>query len=405
MSQPLKAVPVADRVHWVGAIDWGIREFHGYATSRGTTYNAFLVTGERPILIDTVKAPFREEMMSRIASVVDPREIEVIVSNHSEMDHSGCLADVIEAVGPDEVYASKKGVEALEAHFGLGERVEAVEDGETLRVGDMTLTCAETKMLHWPDSMVTYLAEAKVLFSQDGFGQHLATSRLWIDENPRDVVAREEAKYYANILLPFSPLVNKTLAKLAELDLDIDVLAPDHGPLFRRDEDIEWVLGRYAEWAEMAPTRKALVVYDTMWQSDTVMAKAVAEGLAEGGAETVKVLSMAGSHRSDVATEILAAGALVVGSPTINNQIFPTMADVMTYLAGLKRRNLVGAAFGSYGWSGEAPGKLADWLEEMNVELVAEPLKVTYRPTDDDLAACRDLGRTVGEALAERAQS
>jgi len=399
MSDALQAVRVTDRVYWVGARDWEIREFHGHRTSRGTTYNAFLILADKVTLVDTVKKPFRREMMARVASVVDPKRIDYIISNHSEMDHSGSLPETIEAVKPERVFASANGVKALEAHFHLGGGIEAVKNGSTLSLGNMNVTFVETKMLHWPDSMVSYLAEEKILFSQDAFGQHLASETLWADEVPRDVLYEEAAKYYANILLPFSPLVAKTVPALKAMNLALEVLAPDHGPLYRKR--LGWILDLYERWAEQKPTRKALVVFDTMWKSDALMAEAIAEGLAAGGARPVKVLPLHSSPRSDVATEILEAGALVVGSPTINNQIFPTMADVLCYLEGLKPKNLVGAAFGSYGWSGEAVGKLEEWLQRMGVRLVAEGVKVRNVPDGKALAACRTLGETVARKLVE----
>ena len=397
MTDAFQAVRVTDRVYWVGARDWKVREFHGYRTSRGTTYNAFLVLADKVTLVDTVKKPFRREMMARVASVVDPKRIDYIISNHSEMDHSGCLPETIEAVKPEKVFASANGVKALEAHFHLGGGIEAVKTGSTLSLGNMSVTFVETKMLHWPDSMVSYLAEEKILFSQDAFGQHLASQTLWADEVPRDVLYEEAAKYYANILLPFSPLIAKTVPALKAMNLALEVLAPDHGPLYRKD--LGWIMDLYGRWAEQKPTRKALVVFDTMWESDALMAEAVAEGLAAGGARPVKVLPLRSSHRSEVATEILEAGALVAGSPTMNNQIFPTMADVLCYLEGLKPKNLVGAAFGSYGWSGEAVGKLEEWLQRIGVRLVAEGVKVRYVPDAEALRRCRALGEKVGGEL------
>jgi flavorubredoxin len=399
MSDAFQAVRVTDRVYWVGARDWEVREFHGYRTSRGTTYNAFLVLADKVTLVDTVKKPFLSEMMARIRSVVEPAKIDYIISNHSEMDHSGCLPETIEAVKPEKVFASANGVKALEAHFHLGGGIEAVKNGSTLSLGNRNVTFVETKMLHWPDSMVSYLAEEKVLFSQDAFGQHLASQTLWADEIPQEVLYEEAAKYYANILLPFSPLVAKTVPALKAMNLALEVLAPDHGPLYRKD--LGWIMNLYGRWAEQKPTRKAVVVFDTMWESDAAMAEAVAEGLAAGGASPVKVLPMRSAHRSDVAAEILEAGALVAGSPTINNQIFPTMADVLCYLEGLKPKNLVGAAFGSYGWSGESVGKLEEWLRRMGVRLVAEGVKIQYVPDAEALAKCRALGETVARKLRE----
>ena len=401
MTQPFDAVPITDRVYWVGAIDWAITEFHGYATSRGTTYNAYLVMDEKVTLVDTVKAPFRDEMMGRIRSVVDPADIDIIISNHSEMDHSGCLPEVVKAVRPSKVLASKNGKKALEAHFHGVAGVEAVDDGQTLSLGRTQVTFVETRMLHWPDSMMTYLSGEEVLFSQDGFGMHLASTERFADQLPGDILYAELAKYYANILLPFSKLVTNAVAALRKMNLPIKIIAPDHGPAYR--ENVSWAVDLWARWAEQKPTRKAVVVFDTMWHSTEGMARAVAEGLLEGGAASVKVMPLASWHRSDVATEILEAGALVVGSPTLNSTIFPTVADCLTYLKGLARKNLVGAAFGSYGWNGKAVGELEEWLQAMDVERVADSVSLMYVPDAEGLAACRNLGRQVAEAMVERA--
>lgn len=402
MSHHDDAVRLTDRLYWVGAIDWGIREFHGYATGRGTTYNAYLVMDETVTLVDTVKAPFKEEMLGRIASVTDPSGIDLLISNHSEMDHTGCLPEVVEAVRPSRVLASKNGKKALQAHFHLDAGIEAVEDGQALSLGRTEATFVETRMLHWPDSMMTYLSGEQVLFSQDGFGMHLASTERYADELPRDIVRHELAKYYANILLPFSKLVTKAVAALREMNLPLAMIAPDHGPIHR--ENPTWVLDAWARWAEQRPTRKAVVVYDTMWHSTEAMARAVAEGLLEGGATSVRVCPLAASHRSDVATEVLEAGALVVGSPTLNSTVFPTVADCLTYLEGLAPQNLVGAAFGSYGWNGKALGRLEEWLDAMGVERVADSVSLQYVPDEEGLARCRALGRQVGEAVARRAE-
>jgi len=398
VENSLKATRVSEHVWWVGAVDWAIRDFHGYATDRGSTYNAYLVMADKVTLIDTVKAPFRGEMMARIASVVDPAKVEYVVSNHSEMDHSGSLPETIAALRPSRVLASKMGVRALAAHFGL-DGIEAVGTGDSLDLGNMKLDFLETRMLHWPDSMVSYLAADRLLFSQDGFGMHLASSERFADELDPAVLRQEAAKYYANILLPFSPLVTKLLATVAEMKLDIAFLCPDHGPTWRKGFDI---LGWYGRWAEQKPTRKAVVTYATMWNSTALMANSIADGLAEAGAD-VKVMPLGPAHRSDVITELLEAGALLVGSPTINNQMFPTMADFLCYARGLKPQNLVGQVFGSYGWSGEACKQMTAELAAMKVEPVGEPVRVNYVPGEAALAQCRALGLAVGKRLAESA--
>ena len=399
MNEGFRAIQIADGVHWVGAVDWGLRNFHGYLTSKGTTYNAFLVTGEKVALFDTVKAPYMPEMMARIRSVIDPRDIDYVVSNHAEMDHSGGLPELIAAARPEKVLASKPGAEALAAHFHWDVPVEVVATGDAIDLGDDTLSFVEARMLHWPDSMLSHLARRKVLFTNDAFGMHLASSERFVDEVPEAVWRYEAAKYYANILLPLSPIVAKLVEKLPGLGLDIDLIAPDHGPLWR--ERPTQIVELYSSWAAQRPARKAVVVYDTMWQSTARMARAVGDGLTAGGVSAV-LMPLEGSHRSDVATELLEAGALVVGSPTMNNQLYPTVADALTYLKGLKRRNLTGASFGSYGWSGEATRHLDGWLDEMKVERIEEGIKVKYVPTGEDLARCQRLGERVAASVIER---
>ncbi len=394
-----KAVRITDRVWWVGAIDWNIRDFHGYTTRRGSTYNAYLVMADKVTLMDTVKAPFRDEMLSRIASVVDPKEIRYIVSNHSEMDHTGCLPEIIDTLRPEKVFASPMGTKTLQDLFHRQTEVIPLKDGSRLSLGNATLDFLETRMLHWPDSMFSYLQEDRLLFSQDGFGMHLATSERFDDEIDPAILEFEAATYYANILLPYSPLVLKLLERVAASGLAIDVIAPDHGPVWRKD--LAGILSRYGRWGAQKPTAKAVVVYATMWKSTEKMARAMAEGLAAGGVQ-VKVMNMDEVHRSDVAFEVLDAGALCAGSPTLNNNLLPQMADVLTYLKGLRPANLLGCAFGSFGWSGESVKQVQDYLAETKVEPVGEGIRVKHVPDRETLARCYEQGRLVAAAVKER---
>jgi flavorubredoxin len=399
VAEPFSAIKISEHVYWVGAIDWSIRDFHGYLTPRGSTYNAYLILSDPVTLVDTVKAPFREEMLSRIASVVEPGKIRYVISNHSEMDHSGSLPEVIRLLKPEKVFASVMGTRALKEHFHLDREIIALKDGESLNLGKLKLTFLETRMLHWPDSMITYLHDDALLFSQDGFGMHLASSERFADQIPADILAGEAASYFANILLLYSPLILKLLERVGKLNLPIKIIAPDHGPVYR--QNLDWILQSYARWAARKPTGKAVVVYDTMWQSTEKMARAIGEGLAAGGAG-VKLLSLKSSHRSDVATEILDAGALLVGSPTLNNGLFPTVADCLTYLKGLRPQNLTGAAFGSYGWSGESVGEIEGFLQAMKIPLAAGGLKVKYVPDREALEKCFSLGKAVAEKIKDQ---
>lgn len=396
MADTFKAVKVSDRVYWVGAVDWAVRDFHGYLTGNGSTYNAYLVLGDAPVLIDTVKGPFVEEMLARIASVVDPCQISTIISNHSEMDHSGALPEVIRRLQPKTVYASSMGVKALRQHFHLDRDICEVKDGESLCLEGLRFLFAETRMLHWPDSMFSFLADEKILFSQDAFGMHLATSERFADEIPQHILEWEGAKYYGNILVPFSPLVKKLLDKVPGLGWDIQIIAPDHGPVWRKD--LGTLLQWYSQWSSGCPGQKAVVVYDTMWESTGKMARAMADGLAAGGV-SVKVMKLRSAHRSDVAAELLGAGAFLVGSPTMNNQLFPTIADLLTYVRGLKPQNLTAACFGSYGWSGEAVGQVGEILKSMKTRLVGEGIKCSYVPDDKVLQECRNLGGQVADEM------
>ncbi len=391
-----KAVQISEKVYWVGAIDWRLRNFHGYLTSRGTTYNAFLILDEKITLIDTVKPAFYDEMMARIQDVIDPKDIAYVISNHSEMDHSGALPRLFHGRSDMKLFASKKGIEALSAHFHWNVPVEMVKTGDTVSLGQNNLTFVEAPMLHWPDSMFSFLSGDGILFTNDGFGMHLASAERYADEIDPSLLRYEAAKYFANILLPFAPIVKRQIEKLPSFDLNIEMIAPDHGPIFRKDFDkvVNW----YTDWAEQRPTEKAVIVYDTMWQSTDKMARVIADGLATGGAKPI-LMPLDGSHRSDVATEILEAGALLVGSPTINNQIYPTVADAITYLKGLKREKLLGAAFGSYGWSGQAGKQLDAILDDMKITRVRDALLANYVPQADDLANCRALGLDIAARL------
>ena len=399
MKDIYSAVKVSDHVYWVGAIDWTIRDFHGYTTPHGSTYNAYLVIADEITLIDTVKEPFMDEMLARIKSVVDPAKIKYIISNHSEMDHSGCLPQVIDLIKPKKVFASVIGTKTLKELFHDQREITPVKDGEILSLGNMELTFMETRMIHWPDSMFTYLAKDQLLFSQDAFGMHWATLERFADELPAANLEYEAATYYANIVLPYSPIVLKALDKVMATGWKIKIIAPDHGPIWRKD--LGGIIELYKKWASQKHTAKAVVVYATMWHSTEKMARAISEAIAGAGIQ-VKLLSMSETHRSEVVYEVLDAGALIVGSPTLNNNILPQMADVMTYLKGLKPANLIGAAFGSYGWSGESVKDLEGLLKEMKVEIVAEAVSVKNVPDSSVLEKCAELGKTIAAELIKK---
>jgi flavorubredoxin len=392
-------VKVKEGIHWVGAVDWNIRDFHGYSTYKGTTYNAFLIVDDKITLFDTVKNGFRNDLLHNIYKVVDPTKIDYLVVNHAEPDHSGSLSEMIEIIKPDKVFCSAMGKKTLVEHFHKEEwPYEVVETGQEISLGKRTVTFIETRMLHWPDSMFSYVKEDALLISSDAFGQHWATSERFNDQVDGSQLMSHAAKYYANILLPYSPLVQKLLASVQQMDLKIDMICPDHG-LIWRDNPLQ-IVAAYDQWSKQVTKEKAVIVYDTMWHSTETMAKAIADGLVENGIST-ELLDLAVNHRSEVITEVLDAKALIVGSSTLNNGMLPRMADFLCYLKGLRPTNRVGCAFGSYGWSGEAVKLISNELESMKIKLVHPGLRLKYVPEHESLRQCVDLGRQVAEAIKE----
>ncbi|TYT74967.1 FprA family A-type flavoprotein [Desulfobotulus mexicanus] len=392
----MRPVEIAPNVFEVGVRDWNIRDFHGYSTPAGTTYNAFLIRGETNVLIDTVKAEFTEELLSNIRAIMDPKDIDIVVSNHTEMDHSGGLPRIMAAVGQDKpLYCSKMGAKNLARHFRENWNLKEVSSSEEISIGSgRTLMFIETRMLHWPDSMFTYLKEDGILFSSDAFGQHYAGSEIFDDQMDMSELLFHAKKYYANILLPFSALIAKLLKAVGEMGLKLNMVCPDHGILWRKDPGV--ILDAYDRWSRQETQNKAVVIYDTMWHSTEMMADAIVSGLVEAGVEQVRPISVRRSHRSDIMTEIMDAKVVMVGSPTLNNQIFPALMDVLTYMKGLKPQGKIAAAFGSYGWSGEAVKLLNAELAGMGFELPEEGLRIQYVPERDQLTLCHGLGMRMG---------
>ncbi len=392
----MKAIKVTEKVYWVGAIDWNLRDFHGYSTKQGTTYNAYLVLGEKPTLIDAVKKEFYDEMMARISSVIDPKKIKIIISNHAEMDHSGALPRAVAAIQPEEVYASALGLKEIKAQLHDDCKIKTVKTGDSIDIGGDKISFTESRMLHWPDSMVSFLEGEGVLFSNDIFGMHFASSARFDDEVDEKEWAYEAKKYYANIITPYSDIALKFLAAAEPLIQKVKIIAPDHGFIWRKNPGK--IVELYKKWATQTPEKRAVVVYDTMWGSTGLLAAAVTDGLIQAGVE-VKQMSLHSAHRSDVATELLCAGAVIMGTPVMNSWIYPSLGDMLFYMKGLKFKNLKGAAFGSYGWAPTPIDTLSKELEAMKVTLVAEPLKVNFVPTQDDIIKATEFGKKIGETL------
>jgi flavorubredoxin len=393
------AVELSRGVYWVGAIDWNGRDFHGFTTPGGTTYNSYLVVGDKTALIDTVKAPFAGEMLRRISKIVDPSKLDYIVVNHMEPDHSGSLAELKKLTNA-KIFITKRGVDILNGYFGdAGSEkwdFEIVKTGDQLDLGGKTLMFLEASMLHWPDSMETFLKEDRILFSNDGFGQHIATSKRY-DFEVGDVIP-EAAEYYANILMPFYLPLFRYFRVLEELGIEPVQIAPSHGIIWK--QDLKKILDAYRSWANGEVKEKVLVIYDTMWGSTEIMANEIAEAVMAAGVE-VKLLNLRDNARNLIMKEMLDAAIFAVGSPTMNNGLFPTVGDFLVYLKGLRPQKKKAMAFGSYGWGGGAVKTIEQELKNAGIEVLEPGLQVKYRPFEKELERCRKLGEQLA-AVAKK---
>jgi anaerobic nitric oxide reductase flavorubredoxin len=386
-------------VHWVGVVDWGLKHFHGFelSTHRGSAYNSFLIMDDHIALVDTVWAPFTDQFIENVRKVVDPSKIEYVVVNHSEPDHSGALPAIMRLCPDATVVVSKGGSESVPGyHHGQSWKFKVVRTGDRLNLGSSDLMFVEAPLLHWPDSMFTYLTGKNILMPNDAFGQHYATASRFNDEVNTDELYQEAIKYYANILSPFSTAVIRKIDELLAMNLPIDMILPSHGVLWRK-EPLQ-IVKAYRKWAEQVPDKTAVILYDTMWEATRKMAEAIGEGLMVEGIP-YKLFYASVSDRNDVLTELFKAKGIIVGSPTINRGYMPSLAPIMEELKGMGFKNKVGAIFGSYGWSGESVKLLEEHLTRCKIPLVSAGVRAKWQPTEEDLEGCRRIGREVGAAI------
>ncbi|MBR1727968.1 MAG: FprA family A-type flavoprotein [Selenomonadaceae bacterium] len=375
MNTSLKAVKISEKIYWVGAVDWSMRNFHGYETSRGTSYNAYLILDEKVTLIDTVKAPFKDELLKRIASVVNPAKIDIIVSSHVEPDHSSALPFVVEYARNAEIITSQpNGLKGLTARYGHL-NYKPVKAGDSISIGERTLQFLPTPMLHWPDSMVTFCPEEKIIFSNDAFGQHLATSMRFDDENDLNTTLFEAKKYYANILMPFGKQALTALSALG--GHEIKMIATGHGVIWRKN--IDTILDCYSEWASGDVKDRAVIVFDSMWGSTEIIAQTITEAFAKRGIPAA-YYDIKSTPMSDIVTDVFTSKYLAVGSPTINNQMMPTIAAFLCYLKGLRPQNHKAFAFGSYGWGGQSVGLVEEELKAAGMEIILDKIRLANVP-------------------------
>ncbi|HHE39089.1 MAG TPA: FprA family A-type flavoprotein [Candidatus Cloacimonetes bacterium] len=375
----MKPIKIKEGIYWVGGIDWDLRNFHGYLTQRGSTYNSYLIFDEKVTLIDNVKYYLFEELLKRISAIVDPAKIDYIIQNHIEMDHSGSLPEMKKLCPNAKVIASPKGVEGLQKHFKQDWNFQTVKSGDILELGRRSLHFVQTPMVHWPDNMVSYCPEVKVLFSNDAFGQHIASSERFDDEFPFNILMHEAEKYYANIVLPYGRQVQKALEVVGTLD--IETICPSHGLIWQ--SRISDIIKEYKKWSANEVENKALIIYDTMWKSTEKIAHTIQEAFEEKDVHT-KMFNLQVNHISDIMTEILTAKYICIGSPTLNNNILPTVSAFLTYLKGLAPKSRIGLAFGSYGWGGQSVGIIENELKQCGFDIL-EQIRIQYIPDEKTL--------------------
>jgi len=389
-------VQLKEGVYWVGAVDWDIRNFHGYLTHMGTTYNSYLLVSDKIALVDTVKAPFYDTWVSHIKQYVDPKKIDYIISNHAEPDHSGSLARFYKEEAPyAKILATERGIGIITKYYGELPITSTKEIPE-LSLGGKTLNFVAVPMAHWPDSMVTYIPEDKILLSNDAFGQHLSSTGRFDDEVDQRCLWHEAEAYYANILMPLQGAVSRAIKALG--DIPIELIAPSHGIIWRTD--IKGILNKYLQWISGYSVPKVIIPYDSMWNSTKTMAYAIAEGVASEGVEC-RVYNLTENHRSDIITDILEARAILVGSPTLNNHVYPTVAEFLAYMRGLKPMNKIGAAFGSFGWGGGAKRFIEEQMKLTDIELIENTLDYKFKPTDDEWQSAYDFGVMIAKKVKE----
>jgi flavorubredoxin len=389
---------LAKGIYWVGVVDWGIRHFHGFelSTHRGTTYNSYLILDEKTVLVDTVWGPHQDKLIANIKELIDPAKIDIVVTNHSEMDHSGSLPAIMRLCPNATMVVSKRGEDSVPGHYHAPWKMQAVKTGDRIRIGKNELVFVEAPMLHWPDSMFTYLTGHNILMPNDAFGQHYATAFRFNDQVNQAELYEEALKYYANILTPFSDRVLKKIDEVLALKLPVSMIAPSHGVIWRKDP--LQIVTKYQEWASQKPEPRAVIIYDTMWNGTAHMAEAIGEGFAEAGVDC-KIFHAALSDRNDMIVEIFKARAILIGSPTLNNGLLPSITPIIEDVKGLGFKNKIGAAFGAYGWSGESVKIIEQHFKDAKIPLAREGIKAKWQPSAADWGACRAFGKSVAEAM------
>jgi flavorubredoxin len=386
-------------IYWVGYTDWDIRNFHGYRTNRGSSYNAYMIKDEKIAVIDSVKAPFAKHLLGNIAKIAALDKVDYVVCNHAEPDHSGSLPVLMEACVNAELVCNAKCEKTLSMYYDTSKwKFKIINESTQISLGSHTLTFMNTPMAHWPESMFTYIPEEKLLFSMDAFGQHYARSEHFDDEVPIAEVMQEAKTYYANIIMLYGKQVGKVLERAASLD--IEMIAPSHGIIWRKN--LGMIIEAYKDWIVCKANPKVLIFFDSMWHSTEKLAEAIYEGANRPGV-IVKKHDLKSSTITEIADETINCAVLAVGSPTLNKGIMPKVAEALTYLQGLAPEGKAAVAFGSYGWAKKGGAHaVMEYLKDMNCELLSEePLQCQFVPTEEVLQKARELGKKLAEKALE----
>jgi anaerobic nitric oxide reductase flavorubredoxin len=390
---------VKNNVFWVGKVDWELQRFHGneYSTHKGSTYNSYLIREGKNVLIDTVWAPFAGEFVDNLAGELDLNKIDFIIANHGEVDHSGALPTLMKHIPDKPIYCTANAVKSLKGQYHQDWNFQVVKTGDKIDIGNgKELIFVEMKMLHWPDSMATYLTRDNILFSNDAFGQHLATEKLFNDQADQCDLFNESVKYYANILTPFSPMLRKKLDEVTALNLPIEMIATSHGVIWR-DNPMQ-IVEKYAAWANDYQENRISVIYDTMWNGTKLLAEKIAEGIRLADPDVaVKVHNLSKSDENDLITEVFKSKTVVIGSPTIANSILHSAAGFIHLMKELKFKGKKAAAFGCYGWSGESVKVINELMKDAGFEVVSEGYKNQWNPDADAQKSAVEFGKTIAK--------
>lgn len=392
---------INDHLTYVGKIDWELRKFHGeeYSTQKGSSYNSYLIQDEKTVLIDTVWQPFGKEFVQNLKREIDLQKIDFIIMQHCEPDHSGALPYLMAEIPNTPIYCSVMGKKMIQAHYHQEWNFVEVKTGDRLNLGQRELIFIEAKMLHWPDTLFSYLTGDNILFSQDAFGQHYASESMYNDQENQDELYHEAIKYYANILTPFSKMVVGKINEIVKFDLPVDMICPSHGIIWR-DNPMQ-IVEKYLEWAKDYQENQVTIIYDTMWNSTRRMAEEIAAGLKKANSDlTVKIFNSARSDKNEIIMEAFRSKGIVVGSPTVNNGVLSSIAGILEEIKGLKFKNKKAAAFGSYGWSGESPKLISEELQKAGFEVIEDALRLAWVPDEEALRQCAELGKRIGDSIS-----